>query len=625
MSAAHSSSSSANTTEIREEASLATASQVGMSTGTVATSLKHTDVQSSQPQNEFVTPDKSPKSPREELDSSSSSEEESEPTSHASERSLLISQIDTTKLSPDIDPDTLSNYELLRLRNIQRNEAKLASLGLIGLTTKDKKTKKATNAKPNAKPANNNNLIFWHTRYKELVAFHSAHGHLTVPTSHGPLYAWTKRQKAQYKSYKEGKKCSLDDERAGMLERLGVDEYWFGIVRTVVNNRKNDNKLKKTKNHSDSADEEDLGSLDSYSEEEEELDFPPDKSRSRIRRELERLASPKWMDGYSDDDKSKSTRGRSSTTRMPGGSSRYGVKSINPKDRSVVDDYSDNEAYYQTRWQGDSTNRGKPSKKRMEQRSERRCSDNYEPDDFESDDIESEDDVCEEYGTSKARSGMTRREGALTAYESSKTPVGRGTTVMHSDDDFSVEFEAARCRNGASKRRKSHWNRGGQRSTDDSSDDATDSVDYEDSVNRDNRSVKRHGGHRLVDDDSDDDAHSSEYDDEYRRTSPSKRSRLIQKHRGRKPMGDGTAEDRQSVEKRRGCKSKDYSVDCGTNSFEYSTAKRFARSSKSIKSTRMREEGRLIEDYSRDGESRSLQHASTPKRDCSSKLRGIFF
>jgi hypothetical protein len=52
----------------------------------------------------------------------------------------------------------MSNYELLRLRNIQHNEAKLASLGLMNLTSKKKAPEKAKK-KQQPPPAKNSPYI----------------------------------------------------------------------------------------------------------------------------------------------------------------------------------------------------------------------------------------------------------------------------------------------------------------------------------------------------------------------------------------------------------------------------------------------------------------------------------
>ncbi|KAL3781900.1 hypothetical protein HJC23_004085 [Cyclotella cryptica] len=619
--------SNAKATTIDHDASLTTTSSVGMSTATIAASRERIGMPSSQ----------SPKPPQVEDDSSSSSEEESEPSSYSSERSLLISQIDATKLSPEIDPDTLSNYELLRLRNIQRNEAKLASLGLIGLTTKDQKTKSATNAKPKAKPGNNNNLIIWNIRYQELVAFHSAHGHVTVPTSHGPLYTWAKRQKAQYKSYKEGKKCSLDDERAGMLERLGVEEYWLGNARTVVNKTTIPaNHIKKTNTKNpDSGGEEELGSIDSYSEEDEEMNFPPDKSGSSMRRELERLESPKWMDGYSDDDETKSVQGGSASTRTLSDSSRYGLKSSNRKGRRLVNGYSDDETDYHTRRRGNCDKRSKHEDKRMRHRSLRHDSDDYEQNDYEP----------EEVDTSKTRNKLTGRGGNFQGHQSTKTPVGRISREKHSGNNSTVKVSMSRGRSCPIERGRSSRNRGGQRPMDDYSDDDADSVEEDSRMRRRQsrgRSVKNNERRRLMEENLDDDAYSSEYDDASRTSSSFMRSRRPQKHKGRTSMNNksqddsgettdyetttrrgGTSKNRRSIEKHSG-RSNDHSDDNETRSIDYSTLNRHRGSSKNSGS-RLNQKGQRLTEYYYDGRnSSSFEHRSAVGRPRSANNMGKF-
>jgi len=236
-----------------------------------------------------VTPDKS-KPP-----SSDSSSDESE-----DERAKLIAEIDVSKLSPGIDLRSMGNYELLRLRNIQRNEAKLASLGLVGLTSKDKKPKpkpvKKT-PKKRAAPVKNSQYVFnqyqssqkinWHTRYDELCGFHKQHGHLTVPKAMKTLSGWTQRQKAQYKNYKLGTKHNLDEEKLRLLKELGVDEFWCG----------NSTKKKAATRKRVYVDEDEIGSLDSYSE----CDDSSDESNGRkiSKQELDGLKSPKWMNDRS--------------------------------------------------------------------------------------------------------------------------------------------------------------------------------------------------------------------------------------------------------------------------------------------------------------------------------------
>lgn len=231
-----------------------------------------------------VTPDKT-KPP-----SSDSSSDESE-----DERAKLIAEINVSKLSPGIDLNSMGNYELLRLRNIQRNEAKLASLGLVGLTSKDKKPKpkpvKKT-PKKRAAPVKNSPYVYnqqsnWHTRYDELCGFHKQHGHVTVPKAMKTLSGWTQRQKTQYKNYRSGTKHSLDGEKLRLLKELGVDEFWCG----------GSTKKKAATKKSVHIDEDEIGSLDSYSEYESSSDVSSDRKISK--QELYSLKSPKWMNDRS--------------------------------------------------------------------------------------------------------------------------------------------------------------------------------------------------------------------------------------------------------------------------------------------------------------------------------------
>ena len=216
----------------------------------------------------------------------------------------------------------MSNYELLRLRNIQRNEAKLASLGLVGLTSKKKKTPaKAKTAKAKEKvtkqrkpPAKNSPYVFpqtknnWYTRYEELVEFKKQYGHITVPMKYSkPLQSWVKRQKTQYSNYKLGLKHSLDDEKIGLLCDLGVEEFWFGVNMKKKKKTKLVARTKANKSlwEVNDVDGEEIGSVDSYSE--DELLYGGKHKRtqrisSSMQREVEGLKSPKWMDGHSSEE-----------------------------------------------------------------------------------------------------------------------------------------------------------------------------------------------------------------------------------------------------------------------------------------------------------------------------------
>ena len=290
-----------------------------------------------------ITPDKSPKPQI----NSSSSESESD-----DERTKLISAIDTTKLSPGVNPSTMSNYELLRLRNIQRNEAKLASLGLVGLTTKKKKSPIAAN-KPKKKiqPAKNSpyvtnsHNIAWLLRYHELSEFRRKNGHIAVPKkTNVTLNGWITRQRKQYKDYKLGMKHSLDQEKIELLQELGVDKAWFGSGAT---RKKAVVKSKKQNRLDDSGD--DIGSIDSYSD--DEPYFFRDKKKS-VQRELRGLQSPKWLDGHSSDDEpyfltsTEKTKVRRKNEGVNGKQRNSSIRLMNKsKRKKVVDNFSEDDEY----------------------------------------------------------------------------------------------------------------------------------------------------------------------------------------------------------------------------------------------------------------------------------------
>jgi hypothetical protein len=64
----------------------------------------------------------------------------------------------------------------------------------------------------------------WNDRFQELAEFRQIHGHSLVPHSHSgnpSLLLWVKRQRYQYKLHKEGKHCTMTEEREAALEQLG--------------------------------------------------------------------------------------------------------------------------------------------------------------------------------------------------------------------------------------------------------------------------------------------------------------------------------------------------------------------------------------------------------------------
>jgi hypothetical protein len=64
----------------------------------------------------------------------------------------------------------------------------------------------------------------WDIRFQELADFRKRHGHSLVPHSHPEspsLSTWVKRQRYQYKLQREGKHCTMTEEREAALEQLG--------------------------------------------------------------------------------------------------------------------------------------------------------------------------------------------------------------------------------------------------------------------------------------------------------------------------------------------------------------------------------------------------------------------
>lgn len=180
-------------------------------------------------------------------------------------------------LHPGTNTDGLSDYELLRLQKIQRNEAKLASLGLCGITSKNKNgggggggsgtgsssnggtvnesAKKAANtrrknaiqakkmmelhersppqraARPllyaaNPIPNPNSRIEQWKSHYSELQSFITKYGSYDVLTrtiengKYKSLCDWWNRQRKQYTKYKIGVKSTLGDEQIDLLDSL---------------------------------------------------------------------------------------------------------------------------------------------------------------------------------------------------------------------------------------------------------------------------------------------------------------------------------------------------------------------------------------------------------------------
>ena len=65
----------------------------------------------------------------------------------------------------------------------------------------------------------------WQEKFEELCEFQRQHGHCNVPRKHNNtmmLWRWVKRQKYQYKLFKEGKQSTLSQERISALENVGI-------------------------------------------------------------------------------------------------------------------------------------------------------------------------------------------------------------------------------------------------------------------------------------------------------------------------------------------------------------------------------------------------------------------
>ena len=219
-----------------------------------------------------------------ESDSDASSTSSSSPPPNKIDRSALTSELATS----NIDTAGLSDYELLRLRNIQRNEAKLKSLGLFeGITSKlpkgahnnnkseqgrkaaetrrrnkmlarekverhnremeelrlksrlqPQRTVKASTANYYSAKAPSKRRMQWEANLSLLRSFHKQFGTFRISaTKHGhgkeykSLQQWKCRQRKEYLLYKEGRKSVLDEEQVSLLEQLGADWLVGGMLR----------------------------------------------------------------------------------------------------------------------------------------------------------------------------------------------------------------------------------------------------------------------------------------------------------------------------------------------------------------------------------------------------------
>lgn len=214
----------------------------------------------------------------------SSTSSSSSPPPNKIDRSALTSELATS----NIDTAGLSDYELLRLRNIQRNEAKLKSLGLFeGITSKlpkgahnnnkseqgrkaaetrrrnkmlarekverhnremeelrlksrvqPQRTVKASTANYYSAKAPSKRRMQWEANLSLLRSFHKQFGTFRISaTKHGhgreykSLQQWKCRQRKEYLLFKEGRKSVLDEEQVSLLEQLGADWLVGGMMR----------------------------------------------------------------------------------------------------------------------------------------------------------------------------------------------------------------------------------------------------------------------------------------------------------------------------------------------------------------------------------------------------------
>jgi hypothetical protein len=187
-------------------------------------------------------------------------------------------------LRPNTKTEGLSDYELLRLQKIQRNEAKLASLGLCGITSKnhnnnktsgiggggttisnESSAKKAANTRrknaahakkimqlhheqqrtthtssyrfisyqsttATAIPNPNSRIEQWKSRYSELQSFIATYGTYDILTrsfengKYKSLCGWWNRQRTQHTKYKFGSKSTLGEEQIRLLDNL--NDHW---------------------------------------------------------------------------------------------------------------------------------------------------------------------------------------------------------------------------------------------------------------------------------------------------------------------------------------------------------------------------------------------------------------
>eukprot|EP00536_Pseudo-nitzschia_multiseries_P012769 jgi/Psemu1/209618/e_gw1.506.6.1 len=70
----------------------------------------------------------------------------------------------------------------------------------------------------------NSHDAVWEERLQELLQYKRIHGNCTVPSNYEgnpQLAVWTKRQRRQYKKYRDGTTSSMTPERIAKLENIG--------------------------------------------------------------------------------------------------------------------------------------------------------------------------------------------------------------------------------------------------------------------------------------------------------------------------------------------------------------------------------------------------------------------
>lgn len=77
----------------------------------------------------------------------------------------------------------------------------------------------------------------WHQRFNELLEFKAEYGNCLVPNAfpnNPQLGAWVKRQRRQYKLFRQGLHSTITLERIKKLEKLGF--YWTSCKTMQVRN-----------------------------------------------------------------------------------------------------------------------------------------------------------------------------------------------------------------------------------------------------------------------------------------------------------------------------------------------------------------------------------------------------